>query len=1041
MSDATTTTDADPPDEAAVETPPPKTTVTVNIDGVDHEAPPGQLVIEACSDSGTYVPRFCYHPRLTPVGMCRQCLVEIEGPRGPMMVVSCMTPVAEGQIVRTATDSVKRAQEGVLELFLANHPLDCPVCDKGGECPLQDQTLSHGPGESRYVEQKRHFEKPIPISDLVLLDRERCILCDRCTRFADEVAGDKLIHFVNRSNDTQVMTFPDEPFASYFSGNTVQICPVGALTATPYRFKARPWDLEQVESTCTTCSVGCRVVIQSSRNELVRYQGVDSDPVNWGWLCDRGRFDFEAVNSDERLGAPLVRGESGLAETSWNGALGVAAMLVREALDAGGPGAIGLARRSSRHERGRVRLGQARRRRSASTSATPRSATVCRAGRARTRSGDHRRGGRGASTIVLLGPDLKEELPVLYLRLRDAAEKRRSRILEFSPIASGLTRLAWKSVRYEPGGAPAVIERHARRSRRPRTAGEGQRRRRRRARQPRRVAGVGRRLVGRAARRVARCQGARRRSGAATSWARCRARPAPRVPTTRITTTDLSVLRAAGRGKLDLLVLLGADPINDCPDADLARRAVAGARRLIVDRHVPHRLQPPCRRRARRRGVRREVGYHDEHRRSGDDGRPEDHARRHCPPRLDDRRRAGDRARPRPRVRIGPRRHRCHRRRGPRLRGHHRGRAGERTATASSRRCRRSTLPEITATARERNTYDYRLVVSRKLYDNAVGTVRSPSLAPLAPGAAAHLHPLDFDQTGVAAGADVRIVERAGLGRAPARCRPGGAARHGVGSVQPDRRRHRATSSTRRCRSPTCGSSGCESRRAAGGRSAARRRVAVDPARDRAGQGRRRVRASALVATMLMVWFERKVIAGMQNRIGPNKAGPFGILQTLADGIKLFFKEDLLPDRADRCVFRLAPLLAVVPAFLVWTRHPARRRLPRRQRRARHMVRPRDHAVQLADPPIGILLVLALSSIAVYGDHARRLVERVEVPAARLRSGVGPDGLLRSGARAQPGRRPAVLGHAQHGRHRGRAGRASSTGTSSPPASCRSSCS
>ncbi|NBS00517.1 MAG: NADH-quinone oxidoreductase subunit G, partial [Actinobacteria bacterium] len=177
-------------------------------------------------------------------------LVEVETPRGPMMVVSCMTPVAEGQIVRTATDNVKKAQEGVLELLLANHPLDCPVCDKGGECPLQDQAFSHGPGESRFVEEKRHYEKPIAISDIVYLDRERCILCDRCTRFADEVAGDPLISFTSRGNDTQVMTFPEEPFSSYFSGNTVQICPVGALTAKPYRFKARPWDLNETETTC-----------------------------------------------------------------------------------------------------------------------------------------------------------------------------------------------------------------------------------------------------------------------------------------------------------------------------------------------------------------------------------------------------------------------------------------------------------------------------------------------------------------------------------------------------------------------------------------------------------------------------------------------------------------------------------------------------------------------------------------------------------------------------------------------------------------------
>jgi len=224
-----------------------------------------------------------------------------------MMVVSCMTPVADGQVVRTDTPQVKRAHEGIIELLLANHPLDCPVCDKGGECPLQDQAFSHGAGESRFVEEKRHYEKPIPISDLVFLDRERCILCDRCTRFADEVAGDPLISFTQRGNNTQVMTFPDEPFASYFSGNTVQICPVGALTAQPYRFKARPWDLEQRESTCTTCSVGCRTVVQSSRDELLRYQGVDSDPVNWGWLCDRGRFNFQSVNSEDRLEHPLVK--------------------------------------------------------------------------------------------------------------------------------------------------------------------------------------------------------------------------------------------------------------------------------------------------------------------------------------------------------------------------------------------------------------------------------------------------------------------------------------------------------------------------------------------------------------------------------------------------------------------------------------------------------------------------------------------------------------------------------------------------------------
>ena len=230
--------------------------INVTINGIQVEAQPGEMLIAAADRAGVHIPRFCYHERMSPVGMCRMCLVDVDTGRGPMLQPSCMVPVADGMSVDTESEDTKRAQEGILEFLLVNHPLDCPVCDKGGECPLQDQTMAYGPGESRFVEEKRHYEKPIPISDLVHLDRERCILCDRCTRFADEVAGDPLIHFTERGNATQVLTFPDEPFSSYFSGNTVQICPVGALTAAPYRFKARPWDLEQVESTCTTCSMG-----------------------------------------------------------------------------------------------------------------------------------------------------------------------------------------------------------------------------------------------------------------------------------------------------------------------------------------------------------------------------------------------------------------------------------------------------------------------------------------------------------------------------------------------------------------------------------------------------------------------------------------------------------------------------------------------------------------------------------------------------------------------------------------------------------------
>jgi len=239
----------------------PKTTVTVTIDGRSIEAQPGELVIAAAERTGTYIPRFCYHNRMRSVGMCRMCLVEIDAGRGPALQPACMISVAEGMKVDTESPRTKKAQDGVLEFLLINHPLDCPVCDKGGECPLQDQTISYGPGESRFVEEKRHYEKPVAISDLVFLDRERCILCDRCTRFAKDVAGDPLIHFIDRGSSTQVNTFPDEPFSSYFSGNTVQICPVGALTAAPYRFRARPWDLQENESTCQNCAVGCSVML------------------------------------------------------------------------------------------------------------------------------------------------------------------------------------------------------------------------------------------------------------------------------------------------------------------------------------------------------------------------------------------------------------------------------------------------------------------------------------------------------------------------------------------------------------------------------------------------------------------------------------------------------------------------------------------------------------------------------------------------------------------------------------------------------------
>ncbi|HET6792987.1 MAG TPA: NADH-quinone oxidoreductase subunit NuoG [Acidimicrobiales bacterium] len=432
-------------------------TVTILLDGRPVAAHPGEMIIAAAERAGTYIPRFCYHPRMKPVGMCRMCLVEVKGPRGFSLQPACFLAVAEGQEVVTDSEKVRKAQDGVLEFLLVNHPLDCPVCDKGGECPLQDQTFAFGPGESRFVEEKRHWAKPIPISELVLLDRERCIQCARCTRFADELAGDPLIDFVGRGDSIEVATFPEAPFSSYFSGNTVQICPVGALTASPYRFRARPWDLEQVESTCTTCSVGCLVTVQSSSNRITRYLGVDSDPVNQSWMCDRGRFDFEAVNSPDRLTQPLLRKDGELVPASWSDALAAAADGLAQVRKLHGPAAvavIGGARLANEDAYAWAKLAK----------------SVIGTDSVDAQLGDGLPAEVvlglpratipetvGAGAVVLLGPDLKEELPVLHLRLRQAAVDRGLPIIELSPVATGLTPHCAASLQHRPGEVAALV--------------------------------------------------------------------------------------------------------------------------------------------------------------------------------------------------------------------------------------------------------------------------------------------------------------------------------------------------------------------------------------------------------------------------------------------------------------------------------------------------------------------------------------------------------------------------------------------------------
>ncbi|MBZ3914232.1 NADH-quinone oxidoreductase subunit G [Streptomyces acidiscabies] len=309
--------------EAAV---PREDLVTLTIDGAEISVPKGTLVIRAAEQLGIEIPRFCDHPLLDPAGACRQCIVEVEGQRKPM--ASCTISCTDGMVVKTHLTSpvAEKAQHGVMELLLINHPLDCPVCDKGGECPLQNQAMSHGQAESRFEGRKRTYEKPVPISAQVLLDRERCVLCARCTRFSNQVAGDPMIELLERGALQQVGTGEGDPFESYFSGNTIQICPVGALTSAAYRFRSRPFDLVSSPSVCEHCAGGCATRTDHRRGKVMRRLAENDPEVNEEWICDKGRFGFRYAQARDRLETPLIRNPEGdLEPASWPEALQIAA--------------------------------------------------------------------------------------------------------------------------------------------------------------------------------------------------------------------------------------------------------------------------------------------------------------------------------------------------------------------------------------------------------------------------------------------------------------------------------------------------------------------------------------------------------------------------------------------------------------------------------------------------------------------------------------------------------------------------------------------
>jgi NADH-quinone oxidoreductase subunit G len=562
--------------------------ITLSIDGKEVTVPKGTLIIRAAEQIGIEIPRFCDHPYLDPVGACRQCYVEVEGQR--KLLTSCTTPVAPDMVVRThnTSETAKQAQESNLEFLLLNHPLDCPICDRGGECPLQDQALAFGPGESRYTDPKRTYAKPLPLSPLVALDRERCVLCARCTRFCSEISGDQFIELYDRGAAEQVAIAAGEDFRSPFSGNTIQICPVGALTSIPYRFAARPFDLKRADAVCPHCASGCNIRADVRRGRVVRHLARDNPEVNDAWTCDKGRFAFAFPDSDERLATPMLRrpglepssfGEvmSAIAEWSSQGRVGflTGGRLMDEDYFA-----------LSKLARTAFRTNDLDHRRHRTDESVLGIEAFAAAGMPVTY-----RDVENAETIVVVGLDAEQELPILHLRIRKAA-RRGARVIVIHPRR---TRL-WDVARHEivaPGEESGALERVAG------EVGDGA------------IVIAGPRLAEapEALSYAAELAGAKgggfafvgRRAGdrgALRAGVHPRLLPGgrliddagDRVDVERVwgnlpdeTGRDAAgILEAAARREIDVLYLIGVDPLRDFPDATLARHALENVERRVV---------------------------------------------------------------------------------------------------------------------------------------------------------------------------------------------------------------------------------------------------------------------------------------------------------------------------------------------------------------------------------------------------------------------------------------------------------------------------
>ncbi len=885
--------------------------VEFELNGRRVTAPAGTMLVDAAHAHGIEVPVFCYEPRLgPPVGACRMCLVEIEGMRG--LQTACSTPVQPDMVVRTNSELAKDGQDGVLEFLLENHPLDCPVCDKGGECPLQDRTFTFGPGRTRFVETKRHFPKPLDLSSLIALDRERCISCWRCVRFSQDVAEDKLLTMQDRGARSEIATMTGDQYEGRFTGNIIDICPVGALTSIPYRFTARPWDVSNTPSICGGCPAGCNVELTTREGHVARVTGRPEPnyAVEEGWICDRGRFSYPGDRAPERITAPVIRDEGRTRESSLDDAVAAAGLVLRP-------------RRPRRHPGGADRHGggglprpgagrRPRRTRWSSGSASPGQGLEALRSQPAAQLGDI----DAAGAVLIVGGDP-----------RQPAVGRRAAGAQGAP-----PRRAGDHGRLPPARPRGARHRRARPARprwpRPSTRwssptasdlvvlwDEADL-----AAEPDAAGALARLVAARGARQI--------ELGADVNGAGLRALGLPAT----------GVLEAAAAGEIDTLLTIHADPLVGAGASDWGwalgrvRTRIAIAAFATAARRGGHG-------RAAGRHALRERGRLRGDERAGPAPAPRRRPARGRGPRLGD----PDRARPPPRRAAALPHRRARLRRAPPPRG--RPSPGWTTTRSGVLGAQIGAVAPISPNGangpREIAGAGLPLVTTERIFGNAL-TYRSDALAAV--------------RTGRRPGA------QPGRGRPP---RAGGR-RPGAPALAPrrvPRSRCAPTRTTPRAppsSPPACPAAGVERLLAAD-----RGPVRVEIDRRPMNEAFLVILIKAIVVVFVLITgfaytllWERKLIGRFQARYGPNRAGPIGYMQPLADVVKLIFKEDFVPRGANRFLFQIAPMISVFAAVAAVAVIPFG-----------DPVEILGYNVQLvgADLNIGVLFLFALSGLGFYG--------------------------------------------------------------------------